>query len=88
MAKLNYGQVSVTGTATVILAAGPRRNLTIKNIDAANFIRVGDASVGAATGYELGPKESITLSAVEGIAVYGIAVTSNCNVTYLEEANS
>lgn len=85
MATPNYGQVTVTGTATQIVGATGRRTVTIKNTDAANKIRLGDSAVAASTGHELAAGENITLSASGGVAIYGIAVTSSCVVTFLEE---
>jgi hypothetical protein len=81
---IQTSQVVVGAAATLLVAADPlRRGLVIKNDAAAGtHVWIGDATVTAATGFDLDGGESITLTGTE--AVFGIR-TGAATVTIAEE---
>ena len=86
---ISANQVSMTQTAAVIMAAAApahyRYSITIRNLDAANTVYLGAASVTSATGFPLKPGESFTLDRNDA-AIYGICGSGlTATVAYFEE---
>ncbi len=85
----SYGQVSVTTTATQILAAnGNRRSAVIQNLDATNDLFIGfDNSVTTANaGHKLIPDAAIEIYFTG--TIFGIRSVGSGNAAYLEESNA
>lgn len=75
-----------TASATLVRAANSsRRKIHITNLDQANFIRVGSATVAAGRGLVLAAGMTVTLETTA--AVYAIADTSAVDVAVLEETD-
>jgi hypothetical protein len=76
------GQVSITGTATLIIAAGTRQGVLITNPSTTVTVFIGGSGVTTGNGQELLPLQSLTLPVVS--AVYGIVTTGSQTVSYVE----
>lgn len=82
-------RVAMTAAAAVIKAAPTagtfRESITIRNLDAANTVYLGDATVTAAAGYPLLKGETVILSHNQA-AIYGICDAGlTASVAYLSE---
>ena len=87
---INVGQVGMTQTAAVIKAAPAtghyRYSIVIRNLDTANTVYLGEASVTSGTGLPLKAGEGISLDR-NMAAIYGICGTGlTATVAYFEEA--
>jgi|TARA_Y100000310_G_scaffold192960_1_gene192910 quinol-cytochrome oxidoreductase complex cytochrome b subunit len=84
---LNYGQVSVANTATVILAANIRRtSILVKNDGSADIYVGGDSSVTTSNGLIISPGEGVSFPEYYG-AIHGIVASGAETASYLEESN-
>lgn len=79
---LNYSNVSITTSATVIKASNSnRKSILIYNNDTTSIF-IGDSGVTINDGFELAPLESIYL--VDTEAFYGIVSAGTADIRYLE----
>lgn len=77
-------QVTVTSTATSIIAANTaRKRITIRNNDVSNPVFIGVAGVTAADGWYLPAGAAVTLNT--NAAIFGITASGSVTVSYLEE---
>lgn len=76
---------TIAATVSTLIAANlSRSQAIIQNLDGTNFIRVGDASIGAAQGIIVAPGESITLTGTYAISVFPVAGTPLVSRTEIE----
>jgi hypothetical protein len=76
------GQVSITGSATLIIAAATRQAVLVTNPSSTVTVFIGGSGVTTGNGQELLPLQSLTLPVVS--AVYGIVTTGSQTVSYVE----
>jgi len=77
--------LTVAATVSTLIAANlSRSQAVIQNLDAADSIRVGDASIGAAQGILVAPGESVTLAGTYAISVRPVAGTPLVSRTEIE----
>lgn len=79
---LNYSNISVTTSATLIKASNSsRKRILIRNLHSVS-IWIGDSGVLTTDGFELKPKECIVLW--DTAAIYGIVLADTADIRYLE----
>lgn len=76
------GQVSISNSATQIIAAGTRQGVLITNPSTTVTVFIGGSGVTTGNGQELLPSCSLSLPVVS--AVYGIVATGSQTVSYVE----
>lgn len=80
---LNYGNVSVTSSATQIKAANTsRKSILIRN-NGADALRVGASGITASEGRQVLPGKELYIRGDKG-AIYGISEGSTIDIRYLE----
>lgn len=85
-ATLATGQVATSTTAaTLVVARATRRQVVIRNHDAAINVFVGPATVTTSNGYLVPPGQAVTLTSVGLIQV--IAASGTPTVSYADEYN-
>jgi hypothetical protein len=87
---LNTNQVAITASPTLIKAAPStghyRYSITIRNLDSANSIYLGNSSVNTAAGFPLKANEALTTDR-NFAAIYGIcSANQTATAAYFEEA--
>lgn len=89
---LATGQVSVTGTATLVKGSNTaRQRIRVQNLSTSNTVYIGASGVTSGTGYELAPAASLAsqpneVALITQAAVYAIASGTPTGVAYIEEA--
>lgn len=89
-ASINTGQVTMTSTAALIVAARPSRRklkLSFNTPGSSSPIALGDSTVSTTSGFLPLVTPSIGGGTVEletSSAIYGIATGSNCLVSFIE----
>jgi len=78
------GQVSVGNSATLIIAAGTRQGVIVKNPSSSTTLYVGGSGVTTSNGQIVLPGEAITLPVTS--AVYGVIASGSQTVSFLEVA--
>ena len=87
---IKHGQGTALTTALPLsTTSSPILSVTIRaDSDNANPIRVGSSSVTAATGYMLGPGETITLAVADLLLVWVITTSGTEDYSYIAMAAS